>query len=138
MTGVLIDFCVLSELVKKTPAAALVQSIARLSDQQVKFHVAATTLESAYFFLAQAPNHKKQWLLEKLLDQFEPALALTGIIAQRAGILRGQFTAAGVERSTQDMVLAATAQTHQLIMLTRNVNAFAGCGIQALNPFETQ
>ncbi len=138
MTGVLIDFCVLSELVKKTPSVALVQSIARLSDQQMRFHIAATTLESAYFFLAQSPNHKKQWLLEKLLDQFEPALTLTGAIAQRAGILRGQLAAAGVERSTQDMVLAATAQTHQLMMLTRNVDAFAGCGIQALNPFEMQ
>ena len=34
-------------------------------------------------------------------------------------------------------VIAATAQVHQLILVTRNLRDFWGCGVQEVNPFET-
>lgn len=34
------------------------------------------------------------------------------------------------------MLIAATAQVHQLTLATRNVRDFQGCGLVLLNPFE--
>jgi toxin FitB len=136
MSGVLFDVCVFSEMVKKTPSANVVKCIADLSTKQVKFYVATSTIESIYFYLAKEPNHSKQILLEKIIEQFEPALPLTAAIAQRAGILRGQFAAAGIERSVNEMLLVATAQAHNLFIATSNVGACLGCGVQTVNPFE--
>ncbi len=37
-----------------------------------------------------------------------------------------------------DKQIAATALTHDLTLLTRNVNDFATTGVVLLNPFQTQ
>jgi toxin FitB len=34
------------------------------------------------------------------------------------------------------MLIAATAQEHQVIIATRNVKDFVGCGVQVMNPFD--
>ena len=34
------------------------------------------------------------------------------------------------------MLIAATAQVHQLTLATRNVRGFEGCGIAVFNPFD--
>ena len=41
-----------------------------------------------------------------------------------------------VTRSTPDMLIAATAQEHLLVIATRNVRDFMGCGVQVVNPLE--
>ena len=35
------------------------------------------------------------------------------------------------------MLIAATAQVHQLPVATRNVRDFEGCGVALVNPFES-
>jgi predicted nucleic acid-binding protein len=60
---------------------------------------------------------------------------VTPAIAHRGGILRGQFQAQGLTRSAPDMLIAATALEHQLVLATRNVRDFTGCGVQVVNPF---
>ncbi|TXT37474.1 MAG: Plasmid stability protein [Comamonadaceae bacterium] len=51
-------------------------------------------------------------------------------------MLRGQFQAQGIIRSAPDMLIAATAIEHQLVLATRHVRDFLGCGVQMVNPFE--
>ena len=43
----------------------------------------------------------------------------------------------GIVRDQADMLIAATAQVHQLTLVTRNTRDFEGCGIGLLNPFST-
>lgn len=62
--------------------------------------------------------------------------AISPAIAQRGGALRGQFQAQGISRSAPDMLIAATAMEHQLVLATRNVRDFLGCGVQVISPFE--
>ena len=50
---------------------------------------------------------------------------ITPAIAQRGGVLRGQFQAQGIVRSAPDMLLA-----------TPNVRDFMGCGVQVVNPLD--
>lgn len=61
---------------------------------------------------------------------------ITPSIAQRAGTLRGQLQPQGITRSAPDMLIAATAIEHQLVLATRNTRDFLGCGVQIVSSFD--
>jgi len=63
-------------------------------------------------------------------------LWITPEIARRSGEMRGIFQARGKTRSVQDMLIAATAQVHQLVLVTRNVSDFEDCALTLLNPID--
>lgn len=62
-------------------------------------------------------------------------LPVTPEIASLAGTLRGKMRADGETRTQADMLIAATARLHDLVLVTRNERDFQGCGIRVLNPF---
>lgn len=131
-TVVLADTNVISEFVKKTPDAQVMhwlQSVELLA-------ISAVTLEEANFGLAWQPNTRKLALFIALVQRLHAVYPITPSIAQRGGVLRGQFQAQGIIRSTPDMLIAATAIEHQLVLATRNVRDFMGCGVQVINPFD--
>ena len=100
--------------------------------------ISAITQEEAYFGLAWQPNTRKLALFNALVVRMHAVYPITPSIAQRGGVLRGQFQAQGVVRSAPYMFIAATAIEHQLVLATRNVRDFLGCGVQLVNPFELQ
>ncbi len=128
----LADTNVLSELVRKTPDAGVLQWL-----QSVELMaVCAITIKEAHFGLAWQPNARKLSLFNAVVQRLHMVYPITESIAQRAGVLRGQFQAQGIARSAPDMLIAATAQEHLLVIATRNVRDFLGCGVQVVNPFE--
>jgi toxin FitB len=128
----LADTNVLSELVKKSPDTHVMQWVQ--SAQLIA--ISAITIEEAHFGLAWQPNTRKLSLFNAMVKSLHAVYPVTESIAQRAGILRGQFQAQGITRSPPDMLIVATAQEYQLIIATRNVRDFLGCGVQVVNPFE--
>ncbi|RFO97777.1 PIN domain-containing protein [Rhodoferax lacus] len=131
-TIVLADTNVISEFVKKTPDAQVMrwlQSVELLA-------ISAITLEEAHFGLAWQPHTRKLALFNAMVERMHAVYPVTASIAQRGGVLRGQFQAQGIVRSAPDMLIAATALEHQLVLATRNVRDFVGCAIQVVNPFE--
>lgn len=128
----LADTNVISEFVKKSPNARVMHWL-----QSVEFlAISAVTIEEAHFGLAWHPDARKLNLFNALVGRMHAVYPITESIAQRAGVLRGQFQAQGITRSTPDMLIAATAQEHQLIIATRNVRDFLSCGVQLVNPFD--
>lgn len=128
----LADTNVVSEFVKKQPDPQVMQWL-----QSVEWlAVSAVTIEEAHFGLAWQPNTRKLALFQAVVQRMHAVYPVTEAIARRAGMMRGQFQAQGVVRSAPDMLIAATAQEHQLIVATRNVKDFSGCGIQVVNSFE--
>ena len=75
-------------------------------------------------------------LFNAVVRSLHAVYPVTESIAQRAGMLRGQFQAQGIAHSTPDMLIAATTQQHLLFIATRNVLDFKGCGVQVVNSFE--
>ena len=129
---VLADTNVISEFVKSTPD---VQVMRWLQSVQL-MAISAITLEEAHFGLAWQPNTRKLALFNALVERLHGVYPITPAIAQRGGVLRGQFQAQGIVRSAPDMLIAATAIEHQLVLATRNVRDFIGCGVQVVNPFD--
>jgi predicted nucleic acid-binding protein len=130
-TSFLIDTNVLSEFVRKRPDPGVLQWAREVR----RVAVSVATLEEVYFGLSWKPNPRVRLWLEGFLDTNCEILPVTPEIAKRSGEIRGQFQARGQTRSTADMIIASTAQEHDLTLVTRNVRDFADCGILLLNPF---
>ena len=128
----LADTNVISEFVKSTPDA----QVMRWLESVQLLAISAVTLEEAHFGLAWQPNTRKLALFNALVERMYCVYPITPAIAQRGGALRGQFQAQGITRSAPDMLIAATAIEHQLVLATRNVRDFLGCGVQLVNPFD--
>ena len=129
---VLADTNVISEFVKSTPDAQVMRWLSTVQ----RLAISAVTLEEAHFGLAWQPNTRKLALFNALVERLHAVYAISPAIAQRGGVLRGQFQAQGISRSAPDMLIAATAMEHQLVLATRNVRDFLGCGVQVINPFD--
>lgn len=128
----LLDTNVISEFVKKNPNPQVMQ----WTKTAELLAISVITMEEANFGLAWRPNARKLGLFNAITQRMHAVYPITESIAQRAGVLRGQFHAQGIARSAPDMLIAATAQEYQLIITTRNVRDFVGCGVQVVNPFE--
>lgn len=128
----LADTNVVSEFVKKQPNPQVMQWLQSVEG----LAVSAVTIEEALFGLAWQPNTRKLALFQAVVQRLHSVYPVTEAIARRAGMMRGQFQAQGMVRSAPDMLIAATAQEHQLTLATRNVKDFFGCGIQVVNPFD--
>ena len=131
-TIVLADTNVISEFVKSTPDA----QVMRWLESVQLMAISAVTLEEAHFGLAWQPNTRKLALFNALVERMHSVYPITPAIAHRGGALRGQFQAQGITHSAPDMLIAATAIEHQLVLATRNVRDFLGCGVQVVNPFD--
>lgn len=131
-TIVLVDTNVISEFVKKVPDTRVMNWLQTVELMAISI----ITLEEAHFGLAWQPKAGKLALFNALVAQLHMVYPITPCIAQRAGAMRGQFQAQGIARSAPDMLIAATAMEHQLVLATRNVRDFMGCGVQVVNPFD--
>ena len=131
-TVYLADTNVVSELVKKSPSALVMQWLQSIE----LLAISAVTIEEAHFGFSWQPNARKLNLFNAVVQNLHAVYPITEAIAQRAGVLRGQFQAQGIIRAAPGMLIAATAQEHQLIIATRNTRDFVGCGVQVLNPFD--
>jgi predicted nucleic acid-binding protein len=77
------------------------------------------------------------WLAEDLPGRFEDRLLpIDEAVANRWGLLVARCQAAGRPIGAMDAFVAATAEHHDLILVTRNVADFEASGVRLLNPWE--
>jgi len=120
-----------SELMKLVPNPMVEKWF---SHQEIIF-VSAITVEEIYFGLSYKDARQKWVWFEKFVQSRCKVLPVTTEIAKQCGILRGQFRKKGISRSQADLLIAATALQHHLVLVTRNTRDFQDCGIQLFNPF---
>ena len=127
----LIDTNILSELVKPQPNA----EVSAWVSQQTNFYLSVISLEELHYGLRWKPNARVQAWLERFIRQHCQLLDVSEVVARYAGTLRGALQQQGETRSQADMLIAATAHTHDLTLVTRNEKDFTGCGVTVFNPF---
>lgn len=131
MIKYLCDTNIISELSKKVPNRAVLNWASSLN----RCGLSIITLEEVFFGLTWRPNERIFDWLNRFIDRYVEIYPVTESIARRAGALRGRLQAAGSTRTQADMLIASTAAEHNLVLVTRNLRDFEGCGIPILDPF---
>jgi predicted nucleic acid-binding protein len=129
----LVDTNVLSELARPSPDPHVLRWAGAVA---LPLSLSVVTLEEIHYGLSWRPNPDIQAWFESFLTESCTILPISAGVARRAGELRGRLRRAGQQRTQADMLIAATAQVHQLALAARNVRDFDGCGIPLVNPFE--
>lgn len=127
----LADTNVIGELARPRPNAGVLT----WAGQVLELNLSVITLEEIQFGLAWKPNPRIREWFDGFFREHCRVLPVTEELARRAGDLRGRFRAKGETRTQADMLIAATALSHALTLVTRNAGDFEGCGLTVLNPF---
>lgn len=131
----LLDTVIVSELRKKRPNVGVVRWVSKQQDDQL--HLSVVTLGEIELGIekrrnadAEFANALAAWL-ENLIQLYaDRILPVTPSVARRWGCLSAQLGHEGA-----DLLIAATALTYGLTVVTRNASDFEPTGVNLINPF---
>ena len=135
----LLDTNVISEWVKARPNRGVVAWLAAVDEDRVFISV-VTLAELRYGIQRMTTggrrNQLTQWLVEELPLRFEGrVLSINHIIADIWGKIVARSEAAGRPIGAMDAFIAATAEVHDLTLITRNVSDFETSINAIINPW---
>ncbi|MGH2409171.1 MAG: type II toxin-antitoxin system VapC family toxin [Chloroflexota bacterium] len=136
----LLDTNVISEAIKPRPSAQVVAWFA--AQPNTSTYLSVLTLGELEQGIVRSPNPVRaeglrRWLEEELLPQFSGRLLpLDGAIMKTWGQITGQALQRGLPTNYVDSLLAATAITHDLTLVTRNIKDVQAFPVQVLNPWD--
>ena len=136
----LLDTCLFSELIKKEPSRSVTQWV--LDRDEALFSVSALTFGEIKKGIEKAADHNRKkklemWFQDFLIPRFlNKLLSVNGDIANTWGELVAKLEKKGRVLPTIDSLIAATAITHHLHIVTRNTKDFEGLHIPLINPWE--
>ena len=130
----LVDGTILVELARPAPSRGVL-AWALLTP---KLSLSVVTLEEFECALIRsAPANQvdpiSRWLNEFLSDHCR-LLEVTSAIARHAARLRALSSRNGLHMSPSDSIVAATAEQHDLLLVTQNPRLFAGCDLRIERP----
>jgi predicted nucleic acid-binding protein len=135
----LLDTNVVSEFMQAQPNPI---GIGRL--KQLDFsvaHLSVASIAEIRLGVERLPKGRRRaalelWLVSELPLLFEEnLLPITDIIADRCGVIRARAFDLGRPMSLADAFIAATADVHDLTLVTRNVRDFEVWGGPIYNPW---
>jgi predicted nucleic acid-binding protein len=131
----LLDTNVVSELRRLRPHGAVVAWINGVPD--ARLHVSAVTIGElqAGVEITREQDPVKAVEIERWIEDVAETY---NVLPMDAPVFR-RWTRLMHRRSetlSEDAMIAATAQEHDLVVVTRNIRDFAHLGVRTLNPFE--
>ncbi len=136
----LLDTNVISELVKPLPHENVWEWVNALPDEQL--FISSITIGELQRGIELLPPSKRRsdyehWLQEQILTQYaDRIIAVDTMVMLQWGTLMAQTAAIGRSLPVFDSLLAATALTHNMHLVTRNAQDFADTGVQVVNPWQ--
>lgn len=139
MTDYAVDTNVISEVVKPAPHPRVIAFFARAD---AVFWMPSLVVYELEYGLAILPPGRRRDSLRALIDHIlleyqDRILPLERTGAEWAALYQSQIRRAGREPNLADMLIAATAKSHDLTLSTRNVRDFDRLDIPIVNPWTT-
>ena len=134
----LLDTNVVSEPETKYPHLKVIEWIA--ARDPLTLHISAVTFGEIEEGMALLPDGNRRYRLESWRDLLASATGERVIpvgfeIATAWGALRARVAREGRTMAPLDAFIAATAEVHDLILVTRNVRDFEAWGGRIFNPW---
>jgi predicted nucleic acid-binding protein len=135
----LLDTNVVSEWAKPHPNSGVVAWLDEADEQDL--FISVVTLGKVRLGIENLPkgirrNRLDTWLTKELEPRFEGRIIVVDPdTADIWGGITARRRAAGRPISVTDAYIAATAEQHDLTLVTRNVSDFSAIGIRLLNPW---
>ena len=137
----LLDTCVISEIAKPVPDSKVLEWLRATPSELLLLSV--VTIGEIRKGLTRLPDSKKKqsltlWLNTLLEDYHARILPIDLAVADNWGVLQGKAEMAGTPMSTIDGLIAATAYTHNLTIVTRNEADYSAARVPIMNPWGSQ
>jgi len=135
----LVDTNVVSEWVKPRPDGGVVAWMNEVDEDRV--FISVISLAELRHGVERMPSGTQrrrldEWLKEELPLRFEGrVLLIDRVVAEAWGTILARCERAGRPISTMDGFIAATADAHQLVLVTRNVSDFEFSVKEIVNPW---
>lgn len=135
----LLDTNVVSEWTKPRPDVGLVYWLGKADEDRVFLSV--ITLAELRHGIEKMPSGIRRdrfdaWLIKDVADRFlSRLLPVDAETADLWGRIMMRGRSAGRPVSSMDAFIAATAERHDLTLVTRNTSDFEALGIRLLNPW---
>ena len=139
MSGFLLDTNVISELVKAKPEPRVTNWIE--TTEETLLYLSVLTLGEIRKGIASLPHSARRVKLEVWLDHelalrfSDRILPVDQQVADRWGRIAGSAAARKSPLPVIDGLFAATAQHHNLILVTRNTRDIGATGVPAFDPW---
>jgi len=136
----LLDTCVISEIIKAVPNDRVLQWLN--AQDELRLYLSVLTIGELQKGISHLDESKRKnvlqsWVDNDLCERFQGRVLPIGVEeALTWGRLQGEATRQGVTLPVIDALIAATAITHNLVIVTRNIQDLARCPIQTLNPWQ--
>jgi predicted nucleic acid-binding protein len=136
---VLLDTCVISELITKRPSTSVVAFVDNLDPDDV--YLSVITIGEIIKGIEKLPDtHRKtelhNWLRSDLMARFHGNILPLDInVISQWGVLTARLEAFGKPMPAIDSLIAATILAHKMTLVTRNVSDFKAAGIEIINPW---
>ena len=134
----LLDTCVVSELMRPSPDPDVVAWVTAANDSAL--HLSVLTLGEIRKGIRRLPAGSKRQRLETWAEKLHSEFAGRVIpiddgIALLWGDLAAEAQRKGIVLAAVDGLLAATAMRHGMPIVTRNVDDFSNVGVEIVNPW---
>lgn len=139
MRGFLLDTNIPSELTRPSPQRSVADWLDNADDERLFLSV--ISLGEILKGITILPTSKRRTQLEEWLEGTlrpwfgDRILPVNETVAERWGVLSGQCKVKGRPLKVADGLIAATALTNDLALVTRNVSDFEGLGVTIVNPW---
>jgi predicted nucleic acid-binding protein len=136
----LLDTNVISEWTKASPNAGTVRWLAEADEDRV--FISAVTIAEIRHGIERLPRGNKcdrldAWLTEDLPARFaDRILPVDTDVGDRWGRIMVRGQAAGRTVGTMDAFIAATAERHDMVLVTRNISDFEALGLRLIDPWQ--
>jgi predicted nucleic acid-binding protein len=137
---ILLDTCVISDLVSKKPSLDVVNWLDAQDDDDICLSI--ITIGEIVKGIERLPKSKRKqelydWLRNDLLARFQGKILQIDLeVIVEWGSLTAKMELAGRPMPAIDSLIAAIALVNRCALATRNVRDFEGSGVETINPWD--